>query len=333
MMTLGSFLWARPRFSSSLECSCTYDNNIFYLSPGDLTEYRQGLAPARFPFPSADDIDITVISRVAAKFANFFVLKLALTGHQFLVNQEKSYGVIRCQLEQKAGVRGKFLFFFVWLPNYLIRYYREFNRGNYYPCRLGERVIGFDFDYDWPRVNSRLGYALEADNYSKPFAYYNTLAHRIDVRLNWHLSNNFNVTTGYNFKLAQAKGPIPDISYLEHSIKINVSSSPLVFNRLRVDAGYEFTPRRYTTTLLADRYHYQRTDQVQLISVQGNYRFPDFVLFLRFELEWREVASPYQQEIEEVKDYRAHRLTLGCRLPIKDQNRGTKSNKGKGGGR
>ncbi len=322
---------AFPRFSSSINTTFTYNNNLFCLSPNELTEYRFRVNPARYPYSSADDIDFTFVSRINVHFSQFTTMRVGITGHQFLVNQEKSYGVINCQLEQQIGVFGNFLIYGIWLPNYLIRYYREFQKSNYYPCRFGERVIGLGFQRKFGVINVKPGYAFEVYHYVKPFEYYNTKVHRFSGSLDYQIRKNFTVEAGYSFRLAQAQSSLPDISYIEHKLTADISSTPRVFKRFTLNTGYQFCNRKYTTGNPDDRYHYRRVDHTQVVSLQGAYRFNNFDLISGVELEWRDVNSPYEQEIEEVKEYRADRISVGIRIPLKDDSRTAKTPKVKRG--
>ncbi|MGQ9707529.1 MAG: hypothetical protein ACUVUR_01470 [bacterium] len=190
---------------------------------------------------------------------------------------------------------------------------------DYLPCRFGEQLFGFDFQHRFRTVSIKPGYRFEIDDYLKPFDYYDTKAHRLTGLFNWRPSTNLNIEAEYQFKIAQANGPVPDISYQEHRIGIDIATNPRIFNHFGIEAGYEFCHRVYTTgnPVTVDPYHYGRIDETQRIDVGGNYRVKPFTFTIKYQLEWREVNSPYQGEIEEIKEYQATRLSLGIKMPVK----------------
>ncbi len=307
------------RWNGSFDANIEYDNNIFYLSPADLQKFRLGENPARYPYHSADDVDLKVTADLRGVFTRNTGFRLRLRLHQYVVNQEKSYGLINTRIEQEAGKLGRFFFSYIWMPNYLIRYYPDPEiKGGYFPCRYGEHLFGIDFHRGFGNLLITSNYRFEIDDYLKRFDYYDTRAHRLGVELGWRPRKNINLQGEYQFKIARAKGPVPDISYQEHRFEITIATRPRVFDRFGVEAGYRFCHRQYTTDnpITIDPYHYGRVDRTQTIAAGGDFRLNPFTLVLKYELEWREVDSPYNGEVEEVKEYRASRVSLGVNLPL-----------------
>jgi hypothetical protein len=55
-------------------------------------------------------------------------------------------------------------------------------------------------------------------------------------------------------------------------------------------------------------------DDESRAGVELSYRLGRARLSAGYELEWREVRSAYRQQIEDVKDYRRSRLSVGVRV-------------------
>ncbi|MEO0086114.1 MAG: hypothetical protein ABIK37_05730, partial [candidate division WOR-3 bacterium] len=102
-----------------------YDDNPFKLSPTDFVEFRRSSNPARLPFRTADDLDVLTHARLAWRFQPNSQVVLTTRLHQFVSNWQKSYGVARIRVEQRLGRQMTLAASCVFLPDYLIRYYRN----------------------------------------------------------------------------------------------------------------------------------------------------------------------------------------------------------------
>ncbi|NPV13429.1 hypothetical protein HPY86_00635 [candidate division WOR-3 bacterium] len=314
------------------EADVKYHNNIFLFSPSDIEVFRQRENPARFPYKTLDDVDVTVSGQLAWMGTKGFEPQLGLKVHQFIMNSEKSYGLVTCRIKQDLGKVGTAKLSLVWMPNYLIRYYRDNtvkSAVRYAACRFSEYLFGFDFERQFGPFTLQPEYRFETDDYIAPFDYYDTRAHRTGISIDWCPWSNFMLSGEYRFKWARAKGPTPDISYDEQQIGFQVASRPRRFNRFAINAGYNWSYRRYTAT--EDETHAGRIDEIQEITVGAEYRLKPVTLSFTYQLEWREVSSPYQNEIDEIKNYRASAFSFGARLPLKI-GAGAKAQKGKKGG-
>ncbi len=302
----------------SFNADVTYDNNIFCLSPLDIDSYRHGENPARFPYHSLDDIDVTVVGALRWRAGKVGVFRGSMKVHQLVVNQEKSYGLINCQFDP-AILSGVVSLSYTWMPNYLIRYYRDpgSTGERYSACRFGEHLFGVRWTRSFGRISIAPVYRFEIDDYIPPFDYYDTRAHRVGGRLKLDLERNFIIGGDYEFKRAEAKGPLPDISYQQHTGQLNLATRPRIFNRFGVSARYSWIYRKYTVDdPLRDPAHTGRVDQTNTIGLECNYRVQRLTLVFEYQLEWREVSSPYKEKIEDIKNYRANRFSLGLRLPF-----------------
>lgn len=295
-----------------------YNNNIFSFSPTDIIAFRRRENPVRFPYRSLDDIDVTFSGSHKWLKAKGLVPQIGLKLHQFVMNPEKSYGVFSSQINKEVGQIGVLELLFVWMPNYLIRYYRDWTvkgEERYAPCRFGEYLVGGNFVRKLGSFTIKPEYRLEIDDYVAPFDYYDTKAHRLDGSIDWHPVPNFTLSGEYEFKQARAKGPLFDISYDQHRLVFQIVSRPKKLHRIGVKAGYRWTHRRWTA--MEDVTHAGRIDETQEIELGGEYQMNPVTVSLSYKLEWREVSSPYLEKIEDIKNYRAGTFVFGARLPFK----------------
>ncbi|MGC9110479.1 MAG: hypothetical protein ACP5JB_01245 [candidate division WOR-3 bacterium] len=330
LLVITTWLPAKTNWLAKFNSDIIYDRNIFCLSPSDLDRYRQRIEPERFPYRSADDLKLMLNAELTGRFSKSTSLIAGLRIHNYAVNQEKSYGLLRCKLEQGIGSSSRLAFYSTWLPDYLIRYYRTPNNSQFRPCRFGEWLAGADYEQRFRTLRIIPGYRFEFYNYIPPFEYYNTRAHRFDARLDCRPERNLNLQTRYYFKIAQAKGPVPDISYNEHDLFVKIATRPRRLNRFGIKSGYEYSYRSYTTDNppAVDPAHANRVDRIQCISLGADYELELFTIYFQYEFEWRDVQSPYKQQIEEIKEYRTTRVGLGVTLRLRMQLQGSEAQGG-----
>ncbi|MEO0021336.1 MAG: hypothetical protein ABIK48_04095 [candidate division WOR-3 bacterium] len=307
----------KEQFSSSFYLGADYDRNLFCLSPSELTSFLQRQDTMRFPYRSADDLDFTTVGELAVRFSPKTSLSLRLRGHNYLVNREKSYGVIGVEFEQQLGRFRRVLLYYRWLPSYLLRYYRPVNSSRYYPCRFSEQLAGISFEQRLAKISITPSYRFEHYDYIPPFQYYNTSAHCFELKLNWRESTSLRFLSGYNFKLARAAAEIPDISHLEHSLFLALAIHPrLHLLQIGFRPEYEYKYRLYTAEPV-DSAHYGRVDQLHIINLRFDYRFNLGTVYFWFGPEWRDVDAPYHNKIEEIKEYRTFHAGLGITVRLK----------------
>ncbi|MEO0079109.1 MAG: hypothetical protein ABIK44_00305 [candidate division WOR-3 bacterium] len=303
--------------SSSFQLSCTYDDNPFLLSPGDRSAFLHSVNPERFPYSTLDDLDVMLAGGLSWSYSEQGNIDLKLRAHQFLANWEKSYSVSTLTLEYGTALFGDLGLSWTWLPSYLIRYYRNPGSGtDYIPCRFAEHLTTLELKKRLGPMEFTPFYRFELDDYIADFNHYDTKAHRPGIATKWRPVPNLRIDAGYEFKLAQAQGPVPDLSYHQHQLDAAILSWPSKLRRLGFRAGFGFEQRTYTTrnSPEIDPEHVDRQDRTERISLELRYRLRQIVLAADYSLEWREVKSPYRPQIEEVKDYRQNRIGLSITL-------------------
>jgi hypothetical protein len=160
------------------------------------------------------------------------------------------------------------------------------------------------------------------DIYAPPFGFYDTRAHRLGAELGWDPLSSFRTWLDYEYKLASAQGPAPDISYRQHRAELRVLTRPRRLSRFSCEAGIWLARRAFTTSNSAavDPGHAGRVDWLEGIAAEIRYQLSQVALVAGYESEWREVNSPCSERIEDVKNYRANRFRVG--LTVTTRRRG-----------
>ena len=309
-----------PNLAWRFEFAPTYVDNVFEYSPADLDSFLHGVNPERFAARSSDDLDASVGLGCALHWrlgGRPGSAGLRTRFHGFVSNWEKSYGLAAFELEQAAWRGGEVRLSYLFLPDYLIRSYRVAGGGaDYVPCRFAEHLVS-------ARVEQRLGNfsaaALvrhESDDYTAAFDYYDTWAWRLGPELGWRLRENLKVSGSYEYKLAAARGPAPDISYTQHGIGVRVDTRPMSFDRFGVVAHYDYARREFTTAnpVSVDPAHAGRVDDISRAGVELRWRQGGATFSLGYEAEWRSVLAASSYEIDDVKEYRKNSIGLGVAL-------------------
>ncbi len=307
-----------PSWTGWFGFQATHDDNPFRYSADDLGSFRRREDAQRFPIRSADDLDLTASTgwryryRLAGRPGSV-ALKLKL--HQFASNREKSYQLASLGVSQSFRTGSKLTGSYLRMPDYLIRYYRdpENEQRNYVGCRFTEGLATARLEQKLGSFRVSARYRHQQDDYAAPFDYYDTRAHRLGGVLGWKPVREFGLDCDYEFKTAVARGPVPDISFQQHSLDVSISSSPRRLTNVSFEAGYGLARRQYTTDNPGetDPSHAARVDLIEEIDFEVGYRFGAARLIAGYRLEWREVSSPYSEQIEDVKRYRRNRFTVG----------------------
>ncbi len=309
-----------PTFSGFWGGTVTYDDNVFRYSGRELDTFRHGGNPARFPIRSADDLDVSVWSKWLYRFrlGGIFARATVKTKwHGFVSNWEKSYGLAEAGLAARLRSGSEVGTSFLWMPSYLIRYMRRPRAQNaeYIACRFSEYLVKFHglipLSFFWLRPEYRFQY----DDFQPVFDYYDTRAHRLGCQLGFTPAAGISLNTDYYYELAWANGPVPDISHRQHEWKAQLRAAPPQ-SRFDLEVEYALEARAYTTENPArlDSTHAGRRDRIETAGLEIGYRTGRNRFFLRYELGWREVSSPYSVSIEEIKQYRQSRLGVGMVL-------------------
>ncbi len=306
-----------PVLTGYFDVAFTYDDNLFRYSAADLEAFRLGSEPKRFPIRTSDDLDVVIGVGCTYRFGTAGRRGLATLRtrmHQYVSNWEKSYGLLEVGVGQRitrlATARASFL----WMPGYLVRYYRNpaSGVGDYVACRYTEYLANAKVELKLGCFEVVPSYRHEWDDYLPAFDCYDTRAHRFGGSAGFQASHQLRFQAEYERKLARARGSKPDISYNQHELGLVLAVRP---ERTRFDfeASYNVELRTYTAGP-ADPAHAGREDDIENVAVGAGYRLGRTRINLRYEFEWRNVWSPDSEKIEDVRQYRQNRLTFGVRM-------------------
>lgn len=297
----------------------TYDDNPFRYSRTDLDAFRYRTKPARFPIRTSDDLDANVAARLSCGTRLFQMpgsIETGLRLHGYFSNWDKSYGLADVGINQGTWVGGRLELGYTYMPNYLLRYYRNpatSDTGDYTACRFAEHLATVRFRQQFHQVTILPEYGYEYDDYQPVFDHYDTKIHRLGGEVRFQPVTNFEVRGQYEYRSAGARGPVPDASYAQHEAGLSVMTRPRRLSRFSFEGGYTFARRDYTTSNSReiDPSHAGRTDNIESATVTVKYRLAAVTLTADYDLEWRTVVAAYSAEIDDVKDYRRSRLGLG----------------------
>ncbi len=304
-----------------------YDSNPFKYSAEDLLAFRRGEDPERFPIRSADDLQLAASLGLRRRHRlsgrrgeTYFRAKL----RGYTSNWEGSYGVFVAGAEQGFWPGGGLGLELTWMPNYLVRYYPDPRDDGYVACRFAEYLASVELRQELGGLSLAPFYRFELDDYHRPFDYYDTRAHRVGTSAAWAPSRSFEASASYEYKLARATGPVPDISYGQHGMEFRIAARPQGLPSFGFGAGYGVRLRDYTTDNdgTVDPSHALRRDQIEYLDLEAGYRLGGARLVASYRLEWREADSPYSAYIEDIKKYRRSRFSLGAVLGLSRLFRG-----------
>jgi len=308
---------ASGRTEWQMQGALVYADNLFQYSTSDLEAFRHRSEPARFPIRTTDDLAAALEFSLGRRFrvlGRGTLVSLRTRLHGYFSNPAKSYGALTVYASQGLTPTSRTSLSYLYMPNYLIRSFPDPTRaGEYTACTFSEHLVTV-------RLRQRLGtitleprYRFEVDVYARPFQHYDTRAHRPGAELGWELLRGLNVTVDYEYKLASAKGPVPDISYRQHCGELRVLTRPRRLSRVSFEAGLSLAQRTFTTANsgAVDPGHAGRVDWLEGISTELRYQLAGAAVVVGYELEWRDVTSPWSERIEDIKEYRAGRLSIG----------------------
>ncbi|MEO0078496.1 MAG: hypothetical protein ABIK86_05805 [candidate division WOR-3 bacterium] len=297
-----------------------YVDNLFEYSPADLEAFRNRADPARFPINTADDLGATLEFSFSRRFRTAgrgTLLNLRTRLYGYVSNPTKSYGILTILVSQGLTATSRASLSFLYIPNYLIRHFRDPTTvGVYAACAFTEHLFTARVRQQVGTVTLEPRYRFEIDSYVQPFGFYDTHAHRPGAELDWEVLRGLGLALDYEYKRASAQGPVPDISYSQHRGELKVLTRPRRLVRFSLETGLSLARRQFTTanTGAVDPGHAGRVDLLEGISVEACYRISQTTLTAGYESEWREVSSPYSEKIEDIKNYRAGRFSVGVTL-------------------
>jgi opacity protein-like surface antigen len=248
-------------------------------------------------------------------------LNLYYKQYLYAVNGEKSYQIISANMNQSVtkqiGLEAGYLF----LPRYLIRYYQDptASSTHFIGCTFAEHLFTIGLNYKLQNIQFKPYGRYEIDQYKENFDFYNSHAIRYGMDLNWSISRSAYLNLGIDRKQNSAKGPLPDISYDDNAVSAQIQTRVLNLEKLYLNLGADYAKRFYTTKNSAtiDPFHRDRVDTKLSFSGGLEYRFSkNLRLNLEYNREIRRVSSPYQSNIDDIKDYNNNKLTLGLRFNL-----------------
>ncbi|MEO0082780.1 MAG: hypothetical protein ABIK33_00120 [candidate division WOR-3 bacterium] len=305
------------KISFGVQINTIYDNNIYLYSPDYIADFREQIRAYRFPINTYDDFitNINLSLRIPhAKSSNIY---LYYKQYLYAMNAEKSYQIVSMTISQNIANNLKSKIGYLFLPQYLIRYYRDplGSATRYIACAFAEHLFTFGFEYNLSNIKLNPFVRYEIDNYKKNFNFYDGEAFRFGLSLMVPIKF-INLTAQAERKLNNAMGPVPDISYNQNAYQLTLTS-PFYQKKLSFNISGSFQTRIYTTenAFEIDPYHKDRNDKIFSFGTGLNYRLSKKIqMSLEYEKEKRSVNTPYNINIEEIKDYQAERISLGIRL-------------------
>jgi len=310
----------KPRFQ--FEIKTLYDNNIFLYSEAYISDFKNQIRPYRFPFNTYDDFivllnpSIQLPLRIGQLKPNLY---LNYKQYIYSVNAEKSYQIVSATINHPIINPIILEINYLLLPRYLIRYYRNplGASTDYIGCSFSERLLTARLIYNIYNIKIKPFVRYEIDNYKENFVFYNSKALRFGVNATLTPYKFINVNVGLERKQNNAQGPVPDISDNENSTFIDIITKIPGFSKLSFNIGADYAHRIYTTSnsFNIDPYHKDRKDNKFVIYAGLTFRISkNLQIKTQYEQEIRKVTTPYQIDIEEIKDYSNKRFTLGFKF-------------------
>ncbi len=317
-MSIILFLITTFDYSISANLNICYDDNIFEYSKKYLDEFMQATNPERFPFETYDDLytnyrfDLLIRNKFISQHTTTF--NFNFTGYNYFVNKHKDYLIVSTRIRQSFG-KFAIRFGYVMMPGYLIRYYRDPLGTNYIGCEFTEHLFTIKTNLKLKPLDFGAIIGYEFDDYIENFDVYDSKAIRIGPFFDFSLFRVFDLKSNYEFKSSGAKGPVPDISYIQHRFNLNPVLKMHFPKFSKISIEYQCRYRIFTTEVspILDSPHSGRIDITHRL--RTNYVFPVFTnLYLSFNYayELRNSRSEVYANIDEYKNY--NKWTAGCGL-------------------
>ncbi|MEO0091234.1 MAG: hypothetical protein ABIK61_00775 [candidate division WOR-3 bacterium] len=301
-----------------------YDDNIFQYSDEYLYDFQHQIRSYRFPFRSADDFIILLnptlqipLRKLNASLSASH-LRLNYKQYHYTTNTEKSYQIfslgINKALAKNISIENEYLY----LPRYLIRYYQDplSYQTKYIPCLFSEHLFSVEMVYKLSNIRLKPFIRYEVDNYERNFDFYDSKAIRYGMNVIptiRKLSLEFSFEQKHNW----AKGPVPDISYTESNISIGFNRKIPKFSQVKIGIDVDWSKRTYTTknSYIQDPFHRNRTDTKYGWAVNLGYQITKKIQMMgKYENETRDVNSIYRIDIDDIKNYKNNRWSVGVKL-------------------
>jgi len=314
------------------EVSFSYNDNVFKYSQDDINCFVNNIEPYKYPIETYDDFITTVQlhSKIKKQFAgsNLTTLNLKLKGNLYLRNKEKSYETFSVSIYQKLGRKGNAIIKYLFLPEYFIRYYPDFDvitpygYPYYTGCYFSKHYLKLQIGYKtFFSSDLALYVSGEKNDYNDSFNEYDSEKKSMGIRLKFPVRKFLESSISYTFTRALAS------AVDESGEKKNTSDDSDISNdedqvgfSLRLDltkklpiaflTELKYKRRVYTTEkpILCDPYHSGREDKGLVFQFTTSITpTPRLSFNLGYTLENRDVFSPYDiTSIEEIKNYSAN---------------------------
>lgn len=309
-----------PQLFWRMDFSPAYIDNLFEYSPSEIDSLLAGVNPDRYRVNSVDDVDLSFGLRGGLRWqAAGKPGSLALRSriHNYAVNPAKSYAVTATELTQQLWTGGSVRLTGQVMPDRLIRHYRPRGSSRYEECRFSERLLGLRCSQQLRRLGFGCGLVGQYDDYATRFDYYDTRLWRLQPEVEWRPRENLIVGLRGEYRVADARGPVPDVSYQQQEIGVSVETRPMRFNRLAVVGDYSWARRRFTTANPAetDPAHAGRLDELGQAGIELRWQPVRRVgVRLGYAAEWRSVVRANDADIDEVKNYRKNTVSAAIVL-------------------
>ncbi len=309
----------RPVINLAADIQFTYDDNIFLYSENDLKDFQRSIRPYRFTFETSDDFITTLTGsiKLRQKLINQkpTLFSLLYRQHIYAINRVKSYQLFSLNISQNLIKPLTIEIGYLFLPKYLIRYYKDptsqTSPSDYIGCEFAEHLFSIELIYRFKRKLSFTPfYKFEMDNYISKFDYYDTKANRFGLNGSYQLQPIISFRGKFEYKIANAEGPVPDISYDQFAWSIGLQ----IGKNLKVGVTYGQEQRDFVTDNLPDidPFHFSRKDKTRNLKITLVIPLTRAIwIDAGYESEKRDVSSPYKETIDEVKDYQNNRFGLG----------------------
>jgi len=309
----------RPIINLAADIQFTYDDNIFLYSENDLKDFQRSIRPYRFPFETSDDFITTLTGSMKIRQKLFnqkpTIFSLLYRQHVYAVNRMKSYQLFSLNINQNVVKPLTFEIAYLFLPKYLIRYYKDptsqTSPPDYIGCEFAEHLFSIELIYRFiKKVTLTPFYKFEIDDYISKFNYYDTKAHRLGLNGIFRLQPIISLRGKFEYKIAQAEGPEPDISYDQLAWLIGLQ----IGKNLKVGVTYGQEQRDFVTDNPPDidPFHFGRKDKIRNLKLSLVIPLTRIIwIDAGYEFEKRDVSSQYKEKIDEIKDYQNNRFGLG----------------------
>lgn len=308
-------------YSLTVSNDIGYDDNVYEYSAQDLGDFVDRVRSYRFPFETYDDLatrfDCELLLRARPIPNRTTTLNLRLAAVNYAVNREKDNQTFHAGLRQSFG-KFALKFDYLFIPRFLIKYYPDPAQGVYSPCAFAEHLLSINGLFVLSdKLSARIRAGREWNNYVPVFLVYDVSAWRIGADLGLQVNRAYEPSFGYEFKDAPARGPVPDLSYRQHSGSISNRFNLRTPRLAKIDLDYRVDYRIYTTDLPPeqDTPHAGRTDITHHFRIAGQLPVLKFLdLTAAYGYEFRRASSPVYAEIGVIKNYDRYQVSGGIKF-------------------